>query len=80
MSIRIKIEILVAPGCSSRQQTETLVADLLTGAKIEAGVETMVIENADQAEEAGFLGSPSVRINGIDVEVAARDRREFGLG
>ncbi len=80
MSIKIKIEILVAPGCSSRQQTETLVADLLTGAKIEAEVETMVIENAGQAEAAGFLGSPSVRVNGIDVEVAARDRREFGLG
>ncbi len=80
MSTRIKIEILVAPGCSSRQQTETLVADLLAGTAIEADVETLVIENTAQAAAAGFLGSPSVRVNGLDVEVAARNRREYGLG
>ncbi|WP_457575415.1 DF family (seleno)protein [Desulfomarina sp.] len=80
MSPRIKIDILVASGCSSRQQTEKLVADLLAEIEIDADIETKVIENADQAVTAAFLGSPSVRVNGLDVETEARNRRDYGMG
>ncbi len=80
MTAKIKVEILVAPGCASRQQTEELVANLLGQAAINASVETVVISNAEQAAAVRFLGSPSVRVNGIDVEPEARERREYGLG
>ncbi len=80
MSAERKVEILVAPGCVSRQQTEELVAKLLAQTSIRARVETIVVEDTEQAIETRFLGSPSVRVNGIDVEPEARDRKEYGMG
>ena len=80
MSTKTKVEILVAPGCASRQQTEELVAKLLVETSIEASVETVVVEDAEQAAESRFLGSPSVRVNRIDVEPEARERKEYGMG
>ncbi len=79
MSAKTKVEILVAPGCASRQQTEELVAKLLVQTSIRASVETIVVEDAEQAIETRFLGSPSVRVNGIDVEPEARERKEYGM-
>ena len=43
-------------------------------------VKTIVVEDAEQAAATRFLGSPSVRVNGIDVEPEARDRKEYGMG
>lgn len=80
MSTKTKVEILVAPGCASRQQTEELVAKLLAQTSIRARVETIVVEDTEQAIKTRFFGSPSVRVNGIDVEPAARDRKEYGMG
>ncbi len=80
MSAKTSVEILVAPGCASRQQTEELVASLLVQTSVRASVKTIVIEDADQAAAIRFLGSPSVRVNGVDVEPEARDRKEYGMG
>lgn len=80
MSTKTKVEILVAKGCASRQQTEELVAKLLVETSIEASVDTIVIEDVEQAVQARFLGSPSVHINGIDVEPAAREQQNYGFG
>jgi len=80
MSAKTKVEILVASGCASRQQTEELVAKLLAETAIKACIETVVVADAAQAAATSFLGSPSVRVNGIDVEPEARDRKEYGMG
>jgi hypothetical protein len=80
MSATTKIEILVAPGCASRQQTEDLVAKLLAESAIKANAEVIMVSDAEQAAATRFLGSPSVRINGIDVEPEARERKEYGMG
>ena len=37
------------------------------------------IVNAGEASAVRFLGSPSVRVNGRDVEPEANTRRDFGL-
>jgi len=37
------------------------------------------VKDAGSAEVAGFLGSPSVRIDGRDIETAARSAKTFGL-
>ncbi|MFP7754559.1 hypothetical protein ACLG6S_07890 [Thermodesulfobacteriota bacterium B35] len=80
MSKTVEIEILVAPGCGAREQTEALVADILASLDMTAQVRTRVIEDARQAAAARFPGSPTVRVNGQDVEPAARSRKEYGMG
>ena len=80
MSEKIRVEILVAPGCASRLETEELVAKLLIEMTDKANVETIVIANTEQAVATSFLGSPSVRVNGVDVEPEDRKRKEYGMG
>ncbi len=80
MTAMTKVEILVAPGCTSRKPTEELVAKLLALDTIHARVETIVIADAKQAVAMKFLGSPSVRVNGVDVEWEANELKEFGMG
>lgn len=38
-----------------------------------------LIETADDAEAQRFLGSPTVRVDGVDVEPGACCRTDFGL-
>lgn len=80
MTGKIEVEILVAPGCTSRVTTEALVAKGLEEIATTAHIITTVITTASQARIAKFLGSPSVRVNGFDVEPDARSRKEYGLG
>lgn len=74
------IEILVAPGCSSHQQTVELVAELLKEASLQAQISETVVQDVPQALKHRFLGSPSVRVNGVDVEPDARELHQYGMG
>ncbi|MGD9734118.1 MAG: hypothetical protein AB7V58_00695 [Solirubrobacterales bacterium] len=46
---------------------------------IEAEVELRRVETAKEAERERFLGSPTVRVDGADVEPGAAAREDFGL-
>jgi len=37
------------------------------------------VDSHEAAERYRFLGSPTVRINGVDVEPGATERTDFGL-
>ena len=80
MSEKTKVEILVAPGCASHQPTKELVEKEIAASGVQATVQERMIENSTQALQNKFLGSPTVRVNGIDVEPAAREQTEYGLG
>ena len=80
MAARVKVDILVSSGCSSKQQTEGLVRNAIEETGCSAKVEIIEVKNVRQAVQLQFLGSPSVRIDGIDVEPSAREKRDYGLG
>jgi hypothetical protein len=71
------VEVLYFDGCPGSQRLLPLVRRLSRehGARL---VE-MRIETPDDAEARRFLGSPTVRVNGVDVEPAAAGRTDFGL-
>jgi hypothetical protein len=48
-------------------------------AGVEAPIELRRIDSAPAAERERFLGSPTLRIDGEDVEPSARTRSDFGL-
>jgi hypothetical protein len=37
------------------------------------------IETAEEAERERFLGSPTIRVNGRDIDPGAKDRTDYGL-
>ena len=76
----MKVELLFFDSCPNY---EALVPQLraLLSASGAAGthIELVRVEDADTAQAKRFLGSPTVRIDGQDVEPGADDRRDFGL-
>ena len=68
MTASPRIEVLVFEGCPNAAPALELarrVADRLAPA---ANVERVEVDTDEKAAATGFLGSPSIRVNGIDVE------------
>jgi hypothetical protein len=76
----MKIELLVAPGCSSREEIEKVLRETLSELAPEASLQTIVVDSSEKAVELKFPGSPTVRINGRDMESEADKSLSYGLG
>ena len=75
----MRVEILYFPGCPNHAPVVDCVREVL--AQEDALAEMVEVEVADlaTAQRIGFLGSPSIRVDGQDVEPGARAERAFGL-
>lgn len=47
---------------------------------IEANVVETIVGSAEEAETLRFPGSPTVRVNGRDIEPEAETKQDYGLG
>lgn len=64
----MKIQVLMSPGCGHGLRTVELVADVVRAHAVEAEVETLLVESAADAARLSFPGSPTVRVDGVDIE------------
>ena len=74
---RPTVELLYFDSCPSYRQLLPGVEHLV--AEAGASLQLRQVETAEAAEREGFLGSPTVRVDGVDVDPAAVDRTDFGL-
>lgn len=75
----MKIEILYFDGCPNHRPAIVLVHQVLREMGVSAQVAEVNVLDAATAEAALFLGSPTIRVNGLDVEPGARTAREYAL-
>jgi len=75
----MKIEIMTISGCPNASGTLRLVTDVLAAEGLEAQVTTVEIKEVAEAKARGFLGSPTVRVDGADIETARREERTPSL-
>lgn len=71
------IELLFVDGCRGHEQVLAQVRELAK----RSGSELVLhrIDTPEQAVRERFLGSPTVRIDGRDVDPGARGRTDYGL-
>jgi hypothetical protein len=73
----MKVEVLYFGGCPSHERLmPTLLA--LAGA-YNAEIVQRRVETPEDAEVVRFLGSPSVRVDGRDIEPGAERRTDYGV-
>lgn len=74
------IELFYFEGCPSwKQALENLDAALrLEGVSVP--VDTVLVTSGEDAKTKRFLGSPTIRIDGMDLDGPEADEREFMLG
>lgn len=73
------IEILYFDGCPNHQGLEGRIRSLLAAVGIEETITHRRIGSEEEAREERFLGSPTVRVNGVDVDPDAASRSTYGL-
>ena len=75
----MKIEVLYFDGCPNHKPAVERVQQLLREEGASAEVLEVNVSDASIAQKVGFLGSPSIRVNGLDVEPEARAACEYGM-
>ena len=75
----MRVEVLYFDGCPNHERLMPRLRELLDGAGVDDPVELVRIESVEAAAEQRFLGSPTLRIDGVDVDPDAGDRTDFGL-
>jgi hypothetical protein len=75
----MKVEIFYFPGCPNHAPAIACVREVLAQEETSAEMVEVEVKDVAAAQRIGFLGSPTIRVNGQDVEPAARAERTFGL-
>ena len=73
------IEVLYVDDCPNHAETVDDVRRLVHELGISADVEAVRVEDRDEAERRRFLGSPTVRVDGVDVEPGAETRTDYSF-
>ena len=73
------VEILSFDGCPNHHPALALVERIGRELGIEPEIRLVNVPDQEAAERLRFLGSPTVRIGGRDVEPGAEGRTDFGL-
>ena len=73
------VSVLMMEGCSNGPQVAARVKILADEAHLKVRVEEIVVATEADAEKQQFLGSPTVRVGGKDIDPKARGLRSYVL-
>ena len=64
----MKIEVLYVPGCPNYRPAVERIEKVLESESLRADIERVPVKSDAEAKALQFPGSPTVRVNGTDVE------------
>jgi len=74
---RPRVEILYFDGCPNHEAARALVERIAVELRVEPQIDLVDVPDAAAAAQLRFLGSPTVRVDGRDVEPGADERGDF---
>jgi hypothetical protein len=75
----MKIEVLYVPNCPNHAVALERLREILAGESLEAHLKEVLVSSAAMAHSLKFPGSPTIRINGRDIEPQEGQITSFGL-
>jgi len=75
----MRVQVLVSEDCPHRVPTLHLVRDVLQQLNVDSSIDEIAVSNLEQARRLRFLGSPTILIDGLDVEPERRTDTNFGM-
>ena len=73
------IEVLYFDGCPNHEAVLPKLRELVARSDVAADIQLRRIESPEAAERERFLGSPTLRVDGRDVDPTAEQRTDYGL-
>lgn len=71
--MKLRVDVLYFEGCPSGTAAYDLARTVVRSVGVVADVNLIEVTSDEMAREIGFLGSPSIRIDGQDIEPARRN-------
>jgi hypothetical protein len=75
----MKVELFYFDGCPNHVPARDRLRQILQQEGRPEHVEEINVTSPEQAQALGFLGSPTVKINGLDVETEARSSQAYAM-
>lgn len=75
----MRIEVLYFDGCPGHERLMARLAELVASIGVETAIDLVAVESLEDAERQRFLGSPTLRVDSVDVDPTAIGRRDYGL-
>jgi hypothetical protein len=72
------IQILYFEGCPNHLPTVARVKEVVARLGREVQIEEVEVTSPEDAASKRFLGSPTVLVNGVDIDPRARQRTAYG--
>ena len=76
----LDIQVLYAENCDSAEQVVQRIHQVAQEQGVSVAIRALLVTSQEQAVELRFLGSPTVRVSGRDIEPTARTVHAYGLG
>ncbi len=75
----MRIEFLWFDGCPSHETARTVLTETIEELAIDVTVEEIAVESDEAAHAHRFQGSPSIRVNGEDVDPISLEEMPYGM-
>lgn len=75
----MRVEVLYFDGCPSYQRLLPRLREVVAELDLDAEIDLRRVESLEDADRERFLGSPTVRVDGEDVDVDAGSLSDFGI-
>ena len=73
------VKVVSLEKCSATPPTIELVKETAKEMGLAIDFKHVVVKTAEEAKEHRHIGSPTVHINGLDIDSGARDIDQFGI-
>jgi len=75
----MEVKVIHLEGCGATPPTISLIQKVAKDLGVKIHLERVVVKTTEEAKKFRHIGSPTVQINGLDIEADARDVKNFGL-
>jgi hypothetical protein len=75
----MKVEFLYFDGCPNHKRAFEILKGVLEEENLYTEIYSVNVNSEEKAKELQFLGSPTIRINGLDIDKESRSLTDFGV-
>ena len=75
----MNVDILFFEGCPNHRPKLEFLHEVIEDLGIDAVLNHVEIKTPEDVQRLGFLGSPTIRVNGEDIEPARKDDTDFAM-
>ncbi len=75
----VRVKVLSTEGCASAPETVERIRETAGELGVEIALEEVLVATEEEAVAQRFLGSPTVQVNGLDLDPSMREETKVGF-